>query len=307
MVKKAKKIWMDGKLVDWNDANVHILTHTLHYGLGVFEGVRCYKQADGSSAIFRLREHIKRLFESAHMYKLDVPFSQKEVIEASVELFKVNQLESGYLRPLIFFGEGSMGLGVADNPVRVSLAAWEWGAYLGEEGLKNGIRTKTSSFRRLSMHANFPKSKACGNYVNSILAKREAIRAGYEESLLLDAEGYLCEASGENIFIVKDGVVKTPPEGSPILKGITRDSILCILKNEGIPYKEERFGREDSYIADEVFLTGTAAEITPVREIDDRQIGEGKPGPVTKKVQDIFFEIVNGKNKKYQEWLTPIK
>ena len=304
MVEKVAKIWMNGEFVNWDDANVHILTHTLHYGLGVFEGIRCYELESGQSAILKLREHIKRLEESAHMYNLALPYTVDELCDASLELFRINKLKSGYLRPLVYIGDGSMGLNFKGNPICVSLAAWSWGTYLGDEGVKNGIRAKISSFNRLKMNANLPKSKACGNYINSILAKREAINGGYEEALLLDSEGYISEASGENIFLVKNGVVRTPPQSSAILKGITRDSILTMVRDEGIPVVEERFAREDAYIADEMFLTGTAAEVCPIRELDDRKIGEGKPGPITQKIQKLFFDTVKGKNDKYREWLT---
>lgn len=307
MIQKSEKIWMDGNLVNWDDATVPILTHTLHYGLGVFEGIRCYEQADGSSAIFRLKEHIKRLYESAHMFTLEIPFTADELITACVELFKVNKLRSGYLRPLVYLGAGDMGLNYRDNPVKVAIANWTWGAYLGDAGLKNGIRGKVSSYTRLAPNINLPKSKACGNYINSILAKREVVRAGYEEAILLDAEGYISEASGENVFIVKNGVVKTPPESSAILKGITRDSVLTILKDQGVKVIEERFGRDEAYIADEFFVTGTAAEICPVRELDDRRIGTGKPGPVTQALQKTFFAAVKGEAGKYKGWLTRVE
>lgn len=307
MVDKVKSIWMDGKLVDWDDANVHILTHTLHYGLGVFEGIRCYKLSDGRSAVFRLKEHIKRLYESAHMFWMKIPFSQEELMQACKEILKVNGLAEGYLRPIAYLGDGAMGLYAANNPVRVAVIAWSWGAYLGDEGLKNGIRAKVSSFERLALNVNLSKSKACGNYINSILAKREAMFAGYEEALMLDTEGYLAEGSGENLFVIKDGIVRTPPQSSSILNGITRDCVITILKDEGIPVQEERIVREASYVADEVFVTGTAAEITPIREIDDRTVGTGKPGPITKKVQDIFFKAIRGDIKKYHHWLEPLE
>ncbi len=302
MIQKLKKIWMDGEFVNWDDATVHVLTHTLHYGLGVFEGVRCYKQASGKSAIFRLKDHTQRLFDSSKMFWMEIPFTQDQINEASLELFRVNKLDEGYLRPLVFLGDGEMGL-MANNPVRVSLACWSWGSYLGDEGLKNGIRAKISSFNRLAINVNLSKSKACGNYINSILAKREAKFGGYEEALLLDANGYLAEASGENIFVVRNGVVRTPPQGSSILNGITRDSVLRILADEKIPVVEDNIVREEAYVADEIFLTGTAAEITPVRELDNHKIGTGKPGSVTKRVQEIYFDAIRGKLPQYKEWL----
>lgn len=307
MVPKSEKIWMDGEFVNWDDANVHVLTHTLHYGLGVFEGIRCYELDGGGSAVFRLKEHVKRLYESAHMFTLEIPFSRDVIVKACLDLFKVNKLKAGYLRPLVYLGAGDMGLNYRDNPVKVSIANWTWGAYLGDAGLQNGIRAKISSYTRLATNINLPKSKACGNYLNSILAKREAVRGGYEEAILLDTEGYVCEASGENVFIVKDGVVKTPPTSSSILKGITRDSAMTILRDQGVTVVEERFGRDEAYVADEMFVTGTAAEICPLRELDDREIGDGKPGPITRKLQAAFFDAVKGKNPKYKAWLEKVE
>lgn len=307
MLQKTKKIWMDGKFVDWDKANVHILTHTLHYGLGVFEGIRCYELENGKSAIFRLPHHLKRLYESAHMFQLTIPFSPDELTEACLKLFRVNKLKSGYLRPLVYLGSGSMGLNYQeDNPVCVSLIAWPWGTYLGDKGVKQGIRAKVSSFARHRANVMLPKAKACGNYVNSILAKKEALNAGYEEALMLDTEGYLVEASAESLFVVKDGVVRTPSLESTALKGITRDSVIQILKDEGIPLVEEKCTREDGYVADEIFITGTAAEVCPIRELDDRKVGAGKPGPITQKVQKIFFDVVSGRSKKYGAWLTGV-
>lgn len=304
MVDKVEKIWMDGSFVDWDNANVHILTHTLHYGLGVFEGIRCYKQYDGKSAFFRLPEHFRRLRESAHMYRIAMPFSDEALMEASKELFKVNKLAEGYLRPIVYLGYGSMGVHAANNPVKTSLIAWSWGSYLGDDGIKNGIRAKIASFNRLAVNVNLPKSKTCGSYVNSMLAKHEAITDGYDEALMLDTDGYLAEASGENIFVIRDGIVRTPPNSSSILNGITRQSVIQILKDNNIPVIEEKLLREESYICDEVFLTGTAAEITPVREIDNRKVGSGKPGPITQKVQQIYFDAIRGKIEKYKGWLT---
>jgi len=306
MVDKVDKIWMDGKFVNWDDANVHVLTSTLHYGLGVFEGIRCYKLANGKSAIFRLKDHIKRLYESAHMFWIKIPFTQEELIEVCKETLRVNKLDEGYIRPLVYLGKGAMGLYAPDNPVCVTIAAWAWGAYLGDDGVKNGIRAKISSYSRHAINASLSKSKACGNYINSMLAKREAVNAGYEEGLMIDQEGYLAEATGENIFIVKDGIVRTPPCSSSILNGITRDCAITILKDNGIPIIEEKVVREDAYVADEVFLTGTAAEVTPIREIDNRLVGIGKPGPVTQKIQSIYFDTIRGKVDRYKEWLDEI-
>ncbi|MBI5199440.1 MAG: branched-chain amino acid transaminase [Nitrospirae bacterium] len=302
MIQEAKKIWMDGKMVGWKDANVHVLTHTLHYGLGVFEGIRCYRGVKGS-AIFRLKEHVDRLFTGAHICQIDIPFSREEIIRAIIDTIKVNGLEECYIRPLVYLGYGAMGIFSRDNPVRVSIATWPWGAYLGDEGLKNGIRVKVSSYTRHHVNISMTKAKVCGNYVNSQLAKREVIASGFDEALLLDTEGYISEGSGENIFTVRNGIVKTTPLTS-ILEGITRDSVIRIAGDEGIKVVEERFTRDELYISDEAFFTGTAAEITPIKEVDHRMIGPGKPGPVTKRLQSIFFDIVNGKIDRYSQWLT---
>lgn len=299
---KGKKIWMDGRFVDWDDANVHILTHTLHYGLGVFEGIRCYRCEDGRSAIFRLKEHTERLFASAHIALMDIPFSEDEINEATAETMRLSGLKDGYIRPLAYLGAGSMGLFPKNNPVRVAIAVWAWGAYLGEEGIANGIKVKISSLCRNHVNSGMSKAKLVGNYVNSILAKREVVASGFDEALLLDTEGYVSEGSGENIFMVKDGVLKTTPLTS-ILQGITRDSVMKIAKDKGIEIKEQRFTRDELYIADEAFFTGTAAEITPISEVDKRKIGKGKPGPVTKEIQNIFFDVVKGRNKDYNKWL----
>lgn len=305
-MKKAKYIWMDDKLVKWEEAKVHVLTHTLHYGFGVFEGIRFYKQENGGSAIFRLREHIERLLNSAKIIGLPTDLTEEHIINAIIETIKANGLEEGYIRPIIFLGDGAMGLNFTDNPVRFSVAVWEWGAYLGDEGLKNGIKAKISSFVRHHVNASMTKAKVCGNYVNSILAKKEAVKNGYDEAIILDTDGYVSEASGENIFIVKNGVIKTPPLTS-ILPGITRDSVMEISRDCGIPVVEQRFTRDELYIADEVFLTGTAAEITPVRSVDDRIIGRGKPGEITRKLQEIFFNVVRGKDERYKKWLWIIR
>jgi len=303
MVEKAKKIWMDGKFVDWDAANVHILTHTLHYGLGVFEGIRCYLCADGRSAIFRLPEHVERLFNGAHAMLLNIPFTRKEMVEAILETLRVNGQKAGYIRPIVFIGDGAMGLHPQNNPVRVAIATWPWGAYLGEEGLAKGIRAKVSSYIRHHVNIMMTKTKTCGNYVNSILAKLEVTKDGYDEAIMLDTEGYICEASGENIFIVRHGRMKTPPLTS-ILPGVTRDSVMTIARDLGLVVEEQRFSRDELYMADEAFFTGTAAEITPVREVDRRTIGKGEPGSVTKKLQEIFFQVVKGAKPEYQSWLT---
>jgi branched-chain amino acid aminotransferase len=302
MVQKVSKIWMDGKLIPWEEANVHILTHSLHYGLAVFEGIRCYLCHDGKSAVFRLREHVDRLFDSAQIGNIRIPYSKREISEACKETLKVNQLKEGYIRPLVFIGEGVMGVYPGDNPIRVAIATWSWGAYLGEEALEKGIRIKVSSYTRHHVNVMMTKAKICGNYVNSVLAKREVMKMGYDEALMLDTEGYVSEASGENIFMVKNGVLKTTPLTS-ILPGITRDSVIQIAKSKKIKMLEERFTRDELYTAQEAFFTGTAAELTPIREVDDRIIGNGKPGPITRELQGTFFDIVKGKNPEYKEWL----
>lgn len=304
-MNKGKSIWMDGRLVDWDKANVHVLTHALHYGLGVFEGIRCYRREDGRSAIFRLREHTERLFASAHIVMLKIPFTQEEINTAIIETVKANKLDECYIRPIAFLGDGAMGVLPKNNPVRVTIAVWKWGAYLGDDGLENGIKVKVSSYVRHHVNSMMTKAKVTGHYVNSILAKREVVSEGYDEALLLDTEGYVSEGSGENIFIAKDGVLKTTPLTSN-LKGITRDSIMRIAGDLGITVREERFTRDEAYTADEAFFTGTAAEITPIRELDSRIIGSGKPGPITKDVQKTFFDAVKGRDKKYSPWLTHI-
>lgn len=302
MIQKTEKIWMDGEFVDWDNANVHVLTHSLHYGLGVFEGIRCYETEKGP-AIFRLREHVNRLFASAHIFLLDIPFSPDRIEKAIIETVRVNAAKECYIRPLVYIGYGAMGLYPRGNPTRVSIAAWPWGTYLGEEGISKGIRIKVSSFIRSHVNSNMTRGKVCGYYVNSQLAKKEAISCGYDEALLLDTEGYVSEGSGENIFLVKNGTLKTTPLTS-ILEGITRDSIIEIARKEGIPVSEERFTRDELYTAEEAFFTGTAAEVTPIREVDGRTVGQGKPGEITRKLQSIFFDIVKGKNKEYESWLT---
>lgn len=301
---KADKIWMDGKLVAFEDSKVHVLTHALHYGIGVFEGIRAYKGADGRSAIFRLREHVQRLYDSAHIVLMEIPFTGDQLEKACVEVLKANKLDAGYIRPLAFFGTGAMGVG-ATNPVQVIVAAWPWGAYLSEDGLRRGIRAKVSSFNRMHVNVQMVRAKISGQYVNSFLATREAALSGYEEAILLDTEGYVAEGAGENIFIVKNGVLQTPPLSSAVLAGITRDSVLRIARDLGVPVKEEKFTRDTMYLADELFMTGTAAEVTPVREVDNRRIGKGEPGPVTKRIQEAFFRAVRGEEPRYREWLFP--
>jgi branched-chain amino acid aminotransferase len=302
MVQKVSKIWMDGKLIPWEEANVHILTHSLHYGLAVFEGIRCYLCQDGKSAVFRLREHVDRLFDSAQIGDIKMPFSKREITAACKDILRANQLKEGYIRPIVFIGEGVMGVYPGDNPIRVAITTWSWGAYLGEEALERGIRIKVSSYTRHHVNVMMTKAKICGNYVNSVLAKREVMKMGYDEALMLDTEGYVSEASGENIFMVKNGVLKTTPLTS-ILPGITRDAVIQIAKAKKMTLLEERFTRDELYTAQEAFFSGTAAELTPIREVDDRTIGDGKPGPMTKELQEAFFDIVRGKNPEYKEWL----
>lgn len=305
-MEKTEKIWFDGKLVPWDAAQVHVLTHTLHYGLGVFEGIRCYEGVDGKPAIFRLPEHVDRLFGSAHILGIEIPFSKEEVFAACVDTVRVNKVRSCYIRPLVFIGDGEMGLSAVHNPIRVAIAVWPWGAYLGEEGVKKGVRLRTSSFQRAHVNTLMTKAKTVGNYVNSILASIEAKRGGYDEAMLLDTEGFVAECSGENIFIARAGRVKTTPPTS-ILPGITRDTVLALLRAAGVGTEETRFSRDEAYLADEAFMTGTAAEVTPVREIDGRQIGEGQPGALTQVLQRQYAAIVRGEDEQYRYWLTPVE
>ncbi len=302
MLQATDKIWMNGAFVKWDDAKVHILTHSLHYGTGVFEGIRCYK-TDAGSAIFRLQEHVNRLFDSAHILLMDIPFSRETVSSAIVETVRTNKLEACYIRPLVHIGYGAMGVFPKENPIEVSIAVWPWGSYLGEEGMKNGIRVKISSFMRPNVNASMVRSKTTANYANSLLAKREALKDGYDEAILPDSEGYVAEGSGENIFIVRKGVIRTPPLTS-VLEGITRETVMQLAAESGMRVVEERFTRDELYIADEAFFSGTAAEITPIREVDNRAIGTGKPGPITKELQSLFFEIVRGRDSRHADWLT---
>ena len=298
------KIWMDGSFVDWADANVHILTHSLHYGLAAFEGIRCYKGKSGS-AIFKLQEHVDRLFESAHIGMMTIPYEKKQVAEAIVDTVRINKLDACYIRPLVYIGYGAMGVYPGDNPIKLAIAAWKWGSYLGDDALANGMRACVSSFTRHHVNVSMTRGKISGYYVNSILAKREAKANGYDEAILLDPEGYVSEGTGENIFIVRKGRLKTTPLTS-ILEGITRNAVIDLAREQGIVVAEERFTRDEMYIADEVFVTGTAAELTPVREIDNRRIGAGKPGPVTAALQKRFFSIVRGEDLSHDSWLTRV-
>ncbi len=293
MADRDGKIWKDGKLVDWRDANLHMLTHSLHYGMAVFEGVRAYKTIDGT-AIFRLREHTQRLFNSAKIFQMAIPFDMDTLIEAQKEVVRANQLESCYLRPLVWIGSEKMGVSARGNTIHVGIAAWPWGAYLGEEGLKRGIRVKTSSFTRHHVNVSMVRAKASGYYINSILANQEVTAEGYDEALLLDTDGYVSEGAGENVFLIRNGKIYTPDLAS-CLDGITRDAVLTMARDLGIDVIEKRITRDELYCADEAFFTGTAAEITPIRELDNRQIGIGSRGPVTEKLQSLFFDVVGGK------------
>jgi branched-chain amino acid aminotransferase len=304
-IKKEQWIWMDGRLVEWDAAQVHILSHSMHYGYGAFEGIRSYHLADGRSAVFRLAEHIDRLFNSAQLLELSVPFTREEARAACTRLLAANRMEEGYLRPLIYLGDREVGVYPGDDPdVHLSVIAWRWGAYLGGDALTKGIRVKVSSYTKYHPNSVLVKGKVCGHYVNSVLAKMEAKREGYSEGILLDHCGYVAEGSGENIFIVKNGEILTPDEDSSILNGITRDAVITVARDLGMTVRARRLTRNDLYSADEVFFTGTAAEISPIREIDRRVIGAGEPGPVTKTLQKAFFEVVTGRNKKYEHWLT---
>ena len=297
------KIWMDGELVEWRDAKIHVLTHTLHYGCGVFEGVRAYDTAQGP-AIFRLAEHTERLFNSAKILRMKIPFTQDQINAAQREIIRVNGLKSGYIRPLAWLGSEKMGVAAKENTVHVMIAAWPWGAYLGEDGINRGIRVKTSSYTHHHVNITMTQAKAVANYTNSILSNREATDDGYDEALLLDSNGFVCQGSGENVFIIKNGVLYTPDLSGGALKGITRESIFQICKDLGIEIVVKRITRDEIYIADEAFFTGTAAEVTPIRELDRIEIGCGSRGPLTEKIQSAFFDIVNGRDPKYASWLT---
>lgn len=299
------KIWFNGELVEWRSATTHVLTHTLHYGMGVFEGVRAYETPDGP-AIFRLQDHTKRLFNSAKIVGMQLPFTKEQINRAHIDVVKANNLASCYFRPMAYYGSGKLGVAPKQDDVQVILAAWAWGAYLGEEGMRKGIRVRVSSFTRHHPNVTMIKAKANGNYMNSIMANTEATRDGYDEAILLDAQGYVAEGSGENIFTVRDGVLYTPAL-DVALDGITRRSVIAIASEMGLKVVEKRLTRDELYVADEVFFTGTAAEVTPIREIDGRQIGIGERGPITAEIQQRYFDIVQGKNPKYRDWLTYVK
>ena len=299
----GKKIWLDGRFIDWDQAQVHILTHSLHYGLGVFEGIRCYRTADDRSAVFRLPEHVRRFYDSAHINLLEVPYPPEMLTEVILESLRQNDLAEGYIRPLVFVGDGAMGLNPSDNAIRVAVISWAWGKYLGEEGIARGIRAKVSTFARHHINAKMTHGKTCGDYVNSILAKREALLDGFDEAVMLDTQGFVSECTGENIFVVRDGVIRTPPLAT-VLSGITRNTLIRLARDRGMEVVETTVTRDDLYIADEIFLTGTAAEVTPIREVDHRQIGAGKRGPIAEQLQTAFFDVVSGSDDRYQEWLT---
>jgi branched-chain amino acid aminotransferase len=302
MANRDGFIWMDGKLIPWRDANIHVLTHSLHYGMAVFEGIRAYK-TDKGTAIFRLKEHTRRLFNSAKIFQMPMSYTEEQISEATKSVVKENKLSSCYIRPIVWIGSEKLGVSAKGNTIHSSISAWEWGAYLGEDGINKGIRVKTSSFTRHHVNVSLVRAKASGYYINSILANQEVTIHGYDEALLLDTDGYVSEGSGENVFIVKNGIVYTPDLAS-CLDGITRDAIFTIAKDLGIEVREKRITRDEMYCADEAFFTGTAAEVTPIRELDDRAIGNGARGPITEKIQKVFFDAVAGKNDKYSHWLT---
>jgi branched-chain amino acid aminotransferase len=301
-MEPTKHIWFDGEMVPWDDADVHVLSHSLHYGSGVFEGIRAYETPDGTE-VFRLTDHMVRLHHSAKAYKMKLDWSVEELVEAAKETLRVNELEAGYVRPITFLELGSIGLNPAGAEVRTAIVTWRWGAYLGEDGVRNGIRVRVSSWRRFP-NTSFPNAKATGTYINSILAKMEAVSSGYDEAIMLSQDGSVSEGSGENIFLIKDGVVYTPPISVGCLNGLTRDAVITLLTDEGYQIVEKVLDRSDLYYGDEVFFTGTAAEVTPVREIDDRPVGDGRPGPVTRKAQALYADLVTGKlDDRHREWL----
>jgi branched-chain amino acid aminotransferase len=309
-VDPTELIWMNGRFVAWEDAKVHVLTHGLHYGTGVFEGVRCYEtdlDPTHPPAVFRNADHVERLLRSAELYYMQVPFSAEELRAATLELVARNGLTSCYIRPIVYRGYGSMGLNPLDAPVDVTIACWEWGTYLGEEGMRYGVRAKVSSWERIGPRALIPHAKASGQYLNSVLAKIESLKAGYEEAIMLDEHGHVCEGTGENVYVVRDGEIATPGQHNSILDGITRRSIIQIAQDLGYTVVERNVARAEMYLADEVFLSGTAAEIVPVRELDDHQIGAGRPGEITRVLQAAFDDAIHGRSERYREWLDPVR
>ncbi|CDW93969.1 MULTISPECIES: branched-chain amino acid transaminase [unclassified Thiomonas] len=305
MSDRDGKIWMDGQLVEWRDAKVHVLTHTLHYGCGAFEGVRAYK-TDKGTAIFRLRDHTERLFNSAKILRMEIPFTIEQAMQAQIDVVKANGFDSCYIRPLTWIGDKKLGVSPRGNTIHLMIAAWPWGAYLGEEGLKRGIRVKTSSYTRHHVNITMCNAKAVSNYTNSILANLEVTGDGYDEALLLDPQGFVSEGAGENIFVVREGVLYTPDLSSGALNGITRKTVFAICEDLGLAIKEKRITRDEVYIADEAFFTGTAAEVTPIRELDGITLGPGYRGPITERIQNAFFDIVGGRNPKYAGWLSAV-
>jgi branched-chain amino acid aminotransferase len=302
-IETVEKIWMDGELVDWDDAQVHVLTHTLHYGCGVFEGIRAYETSRGP-AVFRLDEHIDRLFNSAQIFMIDIPFTPEDLVAATVETVQVNKVDSCYIRPIVYLGYGEMGLNPLPCPVNVSIAVWPWGSYLGDEGLEHGVRMKISSWKRHDPNSMPPAAKGTGMYINSSMAKIEALKAGYDEAILLSPQGHVSECTGENIFIVRDGTIITPPVSAGALEGITQDSVRRIAADHGFDYQVGQILRSDLYTADEAFLSGTAAEIVPIQSVDDRLLGE--PGPITRQIQETYFAAVRGEDDNYEDWLTHV-
>lgn len=302
MSADQSKIWFNGKTVPWDEANVHVLTHTLHYGLGAFEGIRAYKCSNGKSAILKLTEHMERLYASAHVAGIEIPYDMQTLCDAVTDLLGENGLDEAYIRPIAFIGAGQKGILPGDNTINVAIAVWPWGTYLGDDAIANGIRVKISSYTRMHVNSFMTKAKICGNYVNSVMARQEAADLGFDEAILLDSEGYVAEGSGENIFIVRNGILKTPPLTS-ILEGITRKCVLDLAAAEDIPVREQRFTRDELYIADEAFFTGTAAEVTPIKEVDGKKIGSGKPGEITKRLQERYFAVIKGEDEKFRDWL----
>jgi branched-chain amino acid aminotransferase len=303
-IQATGKIWMDGEYVDWDEARVHILTPSLHYGWGVFEGIRAYETAGGGSAVFRLTEHMQRLFRSAKIYHMEPPVSLEGAVKVTKDLVAMNGIPTCYIRPIVYLGYGEIGLNPLTSPVRMAIASWPWGAYLGEEAFETGVRVKISSWRRLDPNIIPPAAKATGQYLNSSLAKAEAVKAGYDEGILLNPNGYVTDGSGENVFLVRDGVLCTPPLAAGCLAGITRASILQIAEDEGIRVREGDLVRTDLYLADEAFFTGTAAEVVPIREVDDRVLGD--PGPITRRLQEVFTAATRGRDERYRDWLEPV-
>ncbi|MET0739127.1 MAG: branched-chain amino acid transaminase [Acidimicrobiales bacterium] len=302
-IETVEKIWMDGELVAWEDAKIHVLTHTLHYGCGVFEGIRAYETSRGP-AVFRLDDHIDRLFNSAAIYMIDVPFDRDQLIAATLETVRVNEVRSCYIRPLVYLGYGEMGLNPLPCPVNVAIAIWPWGTYLGDEGIQNGIRLKISSWRRHDPNTMPPAAKGTGMYINSSMAKVEALNAGYDEAVMLSPQGNVSECTGENIFVVNDGAIVTPPTSAGALEGITQDSVRRIAEDLGVDYRVENLLRSDLYTAEEAFLSGTAAEVVPIRSVDDRELGD--PGPITRQIQETYFAAVRGEDDRYKDWLSHV-